>query len=537
MIAILTLYLLESVKRSGRAFVMLSVIFFGIRILSPNLSQFHLVGISVLLWGGFCIRQWVTLLPKNWDWMVLLPFHRLQLVSVVLLINSLIFIFSLLGCMLMIGANDLLSRSLQGPGLNGLLVFFSLSKNGLRQLYRIVLVDKSAPAFSLLILIFTITVSILTAPRWHFASFVKSIANWSSKTTHRTLIAILIPMAFISLYRYWGHSPFFLFSALLLIIWQYLPYEWRQNYRFTRTQAQRIPIVALLWWIGVVSFTGVWAGRCLNSGSIARQVSALHFLGPIRMGNYQEKIENLIKADLEEPLLRSLLHDYHKFLAENPRHRRLSFKQMIENKSNLESVHRILSSFDITHFTREDIEPILERFKSNELDSKLQRILLTLTPLPLLESELTDFLSSNSRLKTHFALLKLRYDPNPRLISSLRRQIDHLDESQISDGLLTLSLLEKRKIGFQEWFTSSKKNRALASSIEVEIDCDKQIPRSRAELDTVPELVLNQCLRSWADRSDPFLMLDIEEIGWFQQPLTPYRATIVNEVLSRRGIE
>lgn len=499
-----------------------------------GLGSYFALGLVWLAIGAYQASQ---CMPRNINWIAIMPFSRPKLLLLTSLINSSILLMASLCFVLVVVTVDLVKFG----GLHNASVVWSTFANFVLYFYRKLFTYPTAFAWATTFLVGSYAFALLTSPTWRGTHQTLSLRTFLSQlwnaeepqkqTYYRTWLFIVCIFAIAA--RDYFLAPFGVFGLFLLVMAKLCPRMWRVAVNISPRE-QRVA-TACLFALALLQLGWVYGleRKALRSPATDERVRAIEFLGPFAGQLSQESLAEILESNISKDSVISvgntylaLFHSGEKILAD--RDSAISFTDAVENKDGLSPLLKTIELFEPASLGKAELRALFGAMSPLSRDPRETRIFLMMLGAKLSVAELKEFAVSSNEAENRYALIRARYERDPSLVDVIQKQMQNYGDEVVYAALSTLSLMRGQKVTLDDW-RQVRGGRSLAVSF-FEPRCDGLTFESLEQLSAQQVSLLNVCLRERADRADLFLLEDIEDAGWIAPPLSSFQKSIVSEV-------
>jgi len=185
--------------------------------------------------------------------------------------------------------------------------------------------------------------------------------------------------------------------------------------------------------------------------------------------------------------------------------------------------------FDLSTLGKDDLEAYdaATGGRSIDFDSALRWLAAKLTA-----DDVLALIRSENEADNAYALVRLRYDRDPRAVRAILDAMPRYSERGVSLSLTTLSILAGKKMTL-EALQKARSNGDL-KSLYRRIDCGDEKLWSDSKPLQAEAAVENVCLRARADRARVADLRILEQAGWIEPRSHPEQAALAARLFAPR---
>lgn len=451
-------------------------------------------------------------MAQNLSWILILPLRKREILFANLLVKLTIVFNSLIA----VGLSYVISAMiLEGAATVG---------ENLRQMAEAIwtlLVPEGA--LSPTLAFFSITSLVLPLLAFFQISSAKKpfSAPWSPDKKTYALIALVIFLALI--FGSLVNNGFFYFSLTTLLSF-YLIRETLRAVSFPKRITRKImaAVCGFLFFQIAAIFA---AGQAdLHSGKTQNIAEALEFMGPWSGPNATAATEKLLMSELDRREFVSLAESYlsrkdqKKLNAQNES--AVKFENVIKAQKKADTLVRIFHLYDPATPSFAQIEALTLKLDKLLKNERADFFLYNLVRSDLSTKQVIKLLESKTATRAHVGILNARYRSESKLIQTIQKQIGRYPDPLKLEALMSLSVLNGKRLGIDDLNEIKNSERKLASTSLDETSCEGLAPESIKALEKADPSQLNFCVRRKALKDSPGTIQRVEAGGWYESPFT-----------------
>ena len=262
------------------------------------------------------------------------------------------------------------------------------------------------------------------------------------------------------------------------------------------------------------------AERLRYSGSPQARAAAIEFLGGFAPGVDRDEIALLLVSRLDSVSFQRMGEFYaNRFNGGRPfsgeADPNIRFRALV-SANDAASARVAMRLFDLSTLARADLEAYdaAAGGRDDDLDSPLRWLAAKLTA-----DDVLSLLRSRNEGDNAYALLRLRYDRDPRGVRVILEEMPRYTEWNVSLSLTTLSILAGRKLTLEA--LQKARLKGGWKSLYRAIDCGEFRLWSGSKLLHAEPAVVNACVRARVDRARIPELRRLEQTGWLDPASHP----------------